>query len=127
MAVERIQPAGLHQPTGYTHVVRVGNLAFIAGQTAADSSGRVVGVGDIEVQAAQVYENMKTALASVGVDFSSLVKTTTYLTRPEDLEGYRRARSKYLTTDFPASTLLIVTRLANPDYLIEIEAIAAID
>ena len=127
MPVERIQPAGLNQPTGYTHVVRVGNLAFIAGQTAADSSGGVVGVGDVEAQAAQVYQNIKTALASVGADFSSLVKTTTYLTRVEDIEGYRRARLKHVSTNLPASTLLIVTRLAHPDYLIEIEAIAALD
>ena len=127
MAVERIQPAGLNRPPGYTHVVRVGNLAFLAGQTATDSSGGVVGVGDVEAQAAQVYENIKTALASVGAVFSSLVKTTTYLTRPEDIEGYRRARVKYMPTDLPASTLLVVTRLAHPDYLIEIEAIAALD
>ena len=127
MAVERIQPAGLNRPTGYTHVVRIGNLAFVAGQTASNSSGGVVGVGDVEAQAAQVYENIKTALASVGADFSSLVKTTTYLTRSEDIEGYRRARVKYMPTDLPASTLLVVTRLAHPDYLIEIEAIAAID
>ena len=127
MPVERIQPPGLNRPTAFTHVVRVGNLVFLAGQTATDSSGNVVGVGDVQVQAAQVYANIKTALASVGADFSSLVKTTTYLTRAEDVEGYRRARSKHIPTDLPASTLLIVTRLANPDYLIEIEAIAALD
>ena len=127
MAIERIQPAGLNRPTGYTHIVRVGGLAFIAGQTATDSSGHVVGVGDVEAQATQVYENIRTALRSVGAGFSSLVKTTTYLTRSEDIEGYRRARAKYMSTDLPASTLLVVTRLANPDYLIEIEAIAAID
>ena len=127
MPVERIQPAGLNRPTGYTHVVRVGNLAFVAGQTATDSSGGVVGVGDVEAQAEQVYENIKIALGSVGADFSSMVKTTTYLTRAEDIEGYRRARAKYMSTELPASTLVVVTRLAHPDYLIEIEAIAAID
>ncbi len=127
MAVERIQPEGLFRPPGYTHVVRVGNLAFVAGQAATDSSGGVVGVGDVEAQVAQVYENIKTCLASVGADLSSLVKTTTYLTRPEDIEGYRRARAKYMPTDLPASTLIVVTRLAHPDYLIEIEAIAALD
>ncbi len=81
----------------------------------------------VEAQAAQVYENIKTALASVGADLSSLVKTTTYLTRAEDIEGYRRGKAKHVSTDFPTGTLLIVTRLAHPDYLIEIEAIAAID
>lgn len=127
MAVERIQPEGMHRPTGYTHVVKVGNLAFLAGQTATDSSGNVVGVGDVEAQADQVYENIRTALASVGADLSSLIKVTTYLTRSEDIDGYRRARAKHIPTDLPASTLLFVTGLANPLYLIEIEAIAALD
>ncbi len=127
MVVERIQPEGMHRPTGYTHVVKVGNLAFLAGQTATDSSGNVVGVGDVEAQADQVYENIKTALASVGADLSSLIKVTTYLTRSEDIDCYRRARAKHIPTDLPASTLLFVTGLANPLYLIEIEAIAALD
>ena len=127
MPAERIQPEGLNPTNAYNHVVRVGNLVFVAGQTAADSSGNVVGVGDVEAQAEQVYNNLSKALASVGADFSNLVKTTTYLTRAEDIEGYRRARSKHIRTDLPTSTLLIVTRLANPDYLIEIEAIAALD
>ncbi len=127
MPVERIQPEGLNRTTAYTHVVKVGKLVFLAGQTAVDETGNVVGVGDVEAQAERVYENIKTALASVGADFSNLVKTTTYLTRAEDIEGYRRARAKHIPTDLPASTLLIVTRLANPDYLIEIEAIAALD
>ena len=127
MPVERIRPEGLIHTTAYSHVVRVGNLVFVAGQIAADASGNVVGVGDVEAQAEQVYENIKTALASVGADFSSLVKTTTYLTRAEDIEGYRRARTKHIPTDLPTSTMLVVTRLAHPDYLIEIEAIAALD
>ena len=127
MAIERIQPEGMHHPTGYTHVVKAGNLAFLAGQTATDSSGNVVGVGDVEAQADQVYANIKTALASVGADLSSLIKTTTYLTRAEDIDGYRRARVKHIPTDLPASTLLFVTGLANPQYLIEIEAIATLD
>jgi enamine deaminase RidA (YjgF/YER057c/UK114 family) len=116
----------MHRPTGYTHVVKVGNLVFLAGQTATDSSGNVVGVGDVEAQADQVYANIKTALASVGADLSSLIKTTTYLTRAEDIDGYRRARVKHIPTDLPASTLLFVTGLANPQYLIEIEAIATL-
>ena len=127
MPVERIQPLGLHRPTGYSQVVKVGNLAFVAGQTADDSSGRIVGVGDVEAQAEQVYENIKTALAAVGADLSSLVKTTTYLTRIEDLEGYRRAKAKHIPNDMPAATQVFVTRLDHPDYLIEIEAVAALE
>jgi|AP45_3_1055517.scaffolds.fasta_scaffold76267_2 enamine deaminase RidA (YjgF/YER057c/UK114 family) len=127
MTIERIQPEGMHRPTGYTHLVKAGNLVFLAGQTATDSSGNVVGIGNVEAQADQVYENIKTALASVGTNLSSLIKTTTYLTRSEDIDGYRRARAKHIPTDLPASTLLFVAGLANPLYLIEIEVIAALD
>jgi enamine deaminase RidA (YjgF/YER057c/UK114 family) len=127
MTIERIPPKGMHRPTGYTHVVKARNLAFLAGQTAIDSSGNVVGVGNVETQADQVYENIKTTLASVGADLSSLIKTTTSLTRPEYIDGYRRARAKHIPTDLPASTLIFVTSLANPLYLIEIEVIAALD
>ena len=127
MAIERIQPDGLNQPTAYTHVVRVGNLVFLAGQTASDSTGKVVGVGDFDAQADQVYANMKAALASVGATFKNVVKTTTYLTRPQDMEAYRDARLRHMPADLPASTLVFISRLASPDYLIEIEAIAALE
>ena len=127
MAIERIQPEGLSRPTAYTHVVRAGNTVYIAGQTATDASGNLVGLGDVEAQAAQVYGNIRRALASVGADFSNLVKVNTYLTREEDIEGYRRARATHLNRDLPASTLVVISRLANPDFLIEIEAVAALD
>ena len=126
MPIERIQPEGLSQTAAYTHVVRAGNTVYIAGQTATDDAGNLVGSNDIEAQAAQVYGNVRKALASVGADFSNLEKVITYLTREEDIEGYRRARAAHLNRDLPASTLVVVSRLANPDFLIEIEAVAAI-
>jgi 2-iminobutanoate/2-iminopropanoate deaminase len=127
MTIERIQPDGLPKPTAYTHVVKHGNLVFLAGQTAADSSGNVVGVGDFEAQANQVYENIKIALAVAGSDVTKIVKTTTYLTRREDIDGYRKARERHIPTDLPASTLLFISGLASPDYLIEIDIVAALD
>jgi enamine deaminase RidA (YjgF/YER057c/UK114 family) len=127
MPIQRIQPKGLAPTTVYSHVVRAGNTVYIAGQTAADASGKVVGVGDSEAQTAQVFENIKTALASVGGSLANLVKITSYLTRAESIEGYRRARARYLASNLPASTLVVVSRLANPDYLVEIEAVAVLD
>ena len=127
MPIERIQPDGLRPPPGYTHVVRAGNLVFVAGQTAVDVSGNVVGVGDFEAQADQVYDNVRIALASVGADFSNIVKATIYLTRAQDMDGYRRARAKYFPDQFPASTLLFISGLANPDFLLEIDVVAALD
>lgn len=127
MPIDRIQPEGLNAPAAYTQVVRVGNTIYLAGQTATDSSGNIVGVGDIEAQANKVYENIRTGLASVGADFSHIVKTTTYLTRPEDVEGYRNARVRHISSDLPASTLLFISRLASLEYLIEVDVIASLE
>lgn len=127
MPVERIQPEGLSEPKGYTHVIRSGNLVFLAGQAAVDSSGNLVGKDDIQAQTDQVYKNLRAALASVGADFQNVVKTTVYLTRREDLDGYRRVRAKHIPTDLPTSTLVFIDALARPEFLVEVEAIAVLD
>ena len=127
MPIERIQPDGLSQAKGYTHVIRSGKLAFVAGQASVDAAGNLVGEGDIEAQTGQVYENLRTALASVGADYRHIVKTTVFLTRPEDLDGYRRARARHMPHDLPTSTLLFVSALARPGFLVEVEAIAVLD
>jgi len=127
MAIHRIFPDGLNHPTNYTPVVRAGNTVYIAGQTATDSSGNVVGLGDCEAQAQRVYQNLRTALASVGATFDNLVKTTTYLTKAEDIETYRHVLTQNISKNLPASTLLVISRLARPELLIEIEAVAVLD
>src|SRR5262245_50622591 len=75
---EFINPPGLTQPTGYTHVVVSSDrhTAYVAGQVAFDSTGKVVGVGDFQAQADQVFANLSRALASVGASFKDVVKTT---------------------------------------------------
>ncbi len=127
MAIERIQPDGLHRPERYSQVVRAGNTVYIAGQVATDASGNMVGVGDFEAQAAQVFMNLQAALTSVGASFSNLVKATTYLTRAEDIEAYRRVRPRFLRSDHPVGALLGVQALASPEMLIEIEGIAVVE
>ncbi|MBM2826000.1 MAG: Endoribonuclease [Dehalococcoidia bacterium] len=127
MAIERIQPEGLPKPTIYSPVVRAGNTVYISGQVPQDENGRIVGRGDFSAQATQVFENMKKALASVGADFSNLVKITVYLTDPRFREALGEVRSKYLTGPLPASTLVVVAGLAQPDYLLEIESIAVVE
>jgi enamine deaminase RidA (YjgF/YER057c/UK114 family) len=124
MPLERIQPAGLAKPPTYSHVIRAGNTVYIAGQTAQDEQGQVVGKGDVTAQARQVFENLKKALASVGADLSSLVKITVYLTDPRFREPVSEVRQQYLGGNLPTSTLVIVAGLASPDYLLEIEGIA---
>lgn len=124
-ALQRINPAGLSTPTTYSHVVRAGNTLYIAGQVAADRQGKVVGPGMVE-QLQQVLENLRTALASQGADYSHVAKITIYTT---DVDAFRApeaaaVRAKYFGAHHPASTLVGVTRLASPDYKVEIEAIA---
>jgi len=112
------------QPTAYSHLVKVGNLMFLAGQVALDGEGNVIGEGDMTAQVRQVLENMKSVLASEGADFSNVVKINIFTT---DIEAFRDAasvRREYFGDHPPASTLVQIERLARPVFLVEIEAIA---
>lgn len=124
--IQRINPEGMTQPTGYSHVVRHGNLLFMAGQVATDADGNVIGEGDMKAQVRQVLENMQTVLASQGADFSNVVKITIYTT---DIDAYRQTgdiRQEYWQGIAPASTLVQIDRLARPVFLVEIEATAIV-
>jgi enamine deaminase RidA (YjgF/YER057c/UK114 family) len=103
-----------------------GRVLFIAGQTASDKDGNVVGKGDIEAQTTQVFENIVAVLEEAGGSFDNLVMTTTYITDRKYREGYNRVRQRYYKQEPPTSTLVIVSGLANPDYLIEIAGIAVL-
>lgn len=127
MTIERIYPTGLYRPPTYSPVVKAGNTIYIAGQTAMDVSGSLVGKGDIKAQVAQVFRNIMTALASVDASYTNLVKVTTYLTSAANIEGYRTVRSQFLINDLPASTLLVIKGLAREDMLVEIDAIAVVE
>jgi enamine deaminase RidA (YjgF/YER057c/UK114 family) len=125
-----INPKSLAKPTGYTHVVVApdGRTVYIAGQVAFDSSGKVVGgAGDFAAQASQVYRNLELALKGVGGSLADLVKTTTYITNLEHLPALREARTRHLANfPPPANTLLVVSSLARPELLIEIEGVAVL-
>jgi enamine deaminase RidA (YjgF/YER057c/UK114 family) len=101
-------------------------LLFIAGQTASDKNGNVVGKGDIEAQAKQVFENLQAVLKEVGGSLDNLVMTTTYITDIKYREGYNRVRNQNYKGTPPTSTLVVVKGLANPDYLIEIAGVATL-
>ncbi len=113
----------------YANAVKVGpgNLLFISGQVALDSKGNVVGKGDIKAQTRQVLENIKTILASVGASMDNIVKVTVFLTDLRNFEAVAEVRAEYFKNNPPASTLVGVTALVSPDFLIEIEAIAMVD
>jgi enamine deaminase RidA (YjgF/YER057c/UK114 family) len=120
-------PSGLSAPRGYSHVVEVmapGRTVYIAGQTAVDAGGRVP--DGFRAQAAQVFENLKIALAAAGASFEHVVKINSYLTDiPTQLPILREVRETYLNKAAPpASTTVQVVALADPRYLIEVEATA---
>ncbi len=127
MARQYLNPNTLSPTRGrYTQVIKSGNMIFVAGQVSSDAAGKVVGENDVKAQARQVYKNLEAALKSVGGSFSDVVKTTTYLTKQENFQVWSPIRAEIWPTNPPTSTLLIVSGLATPAYLIEVEAIAII-
>jgi enamine deaminase RidA (YjgF/YER057c/UK114 family) len=126
--VRHSNPAGMTQPAAYSQVVEVNGphrLVFVAGQTGVDMSGKAA--DGFRAQAMQAFTNIKTALASVGGSMDQVVRLTTYLTDiQQNADAYREVRASFLPnkSTLPASTLLQVTRLADPSYLIEVDAIA---
>jgi enamine deaminase RidA (YjgF/YER057c/UK114 family) len=130
--IRRVNPPALGTPPGYSQVVevRAGRIFFIAGQTSLDDKGDVVGRGDFAAQAAQVFRNLGIALQSVGCTAGNLVKLTVFVRDMGQLAAYREARNRFFATvsppAAPAITLVEVSRLYGPDFLIEIEAVAAI-
>jgi enamine deaminase RidA (YjgF/YER057c/UK114 family) len=124
-----INPPTLFSPPGFTHVVEAtgGRTVYISGQIAVDQSFRLVGKDDFQAQAQQVFENMKTALASVGADFTHVVKLNIFVVNMADLAFLRDVRDRYVNTEHPpASTAVEVRKLALDGLLLEIEAIASL-
>lgn len=122
-----IQPKNLPDPRPrYSQgiLIKRAKILFIAGQTAVDQKGNVVGKGQIEIQAQQVFKNMKAILKKAGASFDNLVMTTTYLTDIKYREAYNKVRRQYYKKSAPTSTLVVVKGLAKKDYMIEISGIA---
>jgi enamine deaminase RidA (YjgF/YER057c/UK114 family) len=103
-----------------------GRLLYIAGQVARDPEGNVLGKGDIRAQARQVFQNLRNVLQAAGGDLSDLLKITTYITNIEDFPAVAEIRSSIFPGELPASTLIVVKSLAQPELLIEVEGMAAI-
>lgn len=113
----------------YSHVVVAEGrrMIFISGQLARDRHGNVVGRGDMRAQLRQVGENIKTALEAAGATLNDLVKTTTYVTDIEEYFRHVDVRMAYFGAALPTSTTVEVRRLAQADFLVEVEAIAMTD
>ena len=110
-------------------VVSGGRTIYISGQVPLNAAGAVVGKGDLKAQTIQVFENIQRVLAQAGATFADVVKVNTYIVncQPKDVAVFREVRKSYFSTSQPpASTLVGVTSLVDPDFLIEIEVVAVI-
>src|SRR5215510_7498318 len=131
--VRIFNPDTMAKPTaGYSQVAEVsgGKIVFIAGQVAQDRNGNVVGKDDFRAQVQQVFENLKAAVEAAGGDFTNVVKLNYYCAEsvdPAQIPLVREVRDKYVNTaNPPTSTFVVVKRLVRPEWLIEIEAVAAV-
>ncbi len=131
MTLELINPKELPTPASYTQVIAAtgSRLVFVAGQVADDAQGNLVGPGDLGAQARQVFANVGRALAAAGAVPEQVAKITIYVVhhRPKYLSDISEARMAVFGDHKPADTLVGVDALAEPGYLIEVEAIAVVD
>jgi 2-iminobutanoate/2-iminopropanoate deaminase len=128
--ITRTNPKTISKPfSNYAHVVTAEGakkLVFCAGQVAADPSGKVLPPDNFEAQTRMVMKNLKNALAAGGAKLSDVTKVTLYICNPHDVPKARGILFQYFGKHPPASTLCILRGLAHPNFLLEIEAIAAV-
>jgi len=133
--VKMFNPDTLGKPLGqYSHIARAkgaSELVFIAGQIATDKAGNLVGTDDFDAQCRQVYANIEAALKAVGGGWGNVVQFTTYLVHSQDVPKLRAFRQRefgkfFPNGAYPPNTLLIIDRLVNESYLIEVQTVAAL-
>ncbi|MCH8246689.1 MAG: RidA family protein [Bacteroidetes bacterium] len=109
---------------GYSRAVRVGNHIYVSGTTATNDEGEIVGKGNVYEQAQQVLRNIETGLKNVDASLSDVVRTRIYLTNIEDWKEVGKAHGQVFSEIRPATTIVEVSRLIDPEILVEIEAVA---
>lgn len=131
MSIKFINPPELCPTFGWTHVVSAtgSKTIHISGQVAINAQGEVIGHGNMKAQTEQAFHNVGLALAAAGATFKDVVKTSLFVVglKPEHVPIIREVRSRYVWSEYPpASTLVGVSALVGPEWLIEIEAVAVI-
>jgi reactive intermediate/imine deaminase len=114
------------EPFRISQAIRVGELIYTSGQAAIDSKGNLVGVGDFDAQAQQVFDNLREVLEAADSGLDRVVKVTIYLTDMANFPKIVNLRERFFSKPYPADTILEVRALALPELEIEIEAIALV-
>jgi 2-iminobutanoate/2-iminopropanoate deaminase len=129
MAKTTLNPEGLPVPRGSYSLVAIsepGRMVFIAGQTASDLQGNVVGIGDVRAQTRYVIEKIQRAIEAAGGTMNDLVSMSVFTTDVRYHRDINEVRREILASNFPTSTMVQVVALARPELLLEINAIAII-
>lgn len=127
---QQITSDKLAKPNGHfsqaTTVEAKGKLVFISGMTARRADGSIAGIGDIEAQTRQVCDNLKAAAEAAGGSLDDVVRVDVYVRNIEHFATIHKVRQEYFKAPVPASTMVEVSKMVSPDYLIEISAIAVL-
>src|SRR5947208_6592957 len=130
MTKRQIQSDKIRQPSGhFSHAIAIeakGKLVFISGMTSRRADGTIAGVGDIEAQTRQVCENLKAAVEAAGGTMDDICRVDVYVRNMEHFDKIHKVRQEYFKPPLPASTMVEVTKMVSPDYLIEINALAVV-
>src|SRR5499426_4877163 len=130
MPKKQITSSKIRQPSGHfsqaTMIEARGRMVFISGMTARRPDGSIAGIGDIEAQTRQVCENVKAAVEAAGGTMDDICRVDVYVRNMEHFDTIHKVRAEYFKPPLPASTMVEVSKMTSPDYLIEISAIAVL-
>ena len=127
--LEKYCAPGVFDPPGYSQAMKITGaqtILYLAGQVAYDKDGSVAHRGDFKGQARQVFDSIKKLVEAGGGTLANVVKINTYVTDVRNRAEYRAVREEFFGSKGPASTMVQVSALAHPDYLIEVEAVAIV-